>query len=364
MALLWWRKKKDERAEAQVPEAGPVLPEAPAQLEQAPVAAGQVPEAVAPVVEKLPPPPPPEERSSWFARLTTGLTRTRGGFTDQLRGLFGGVKKFDESIFDDLEAILLGADVGPRTTSELVELLRRRVAEDPALAAATAMDLIRQAIREKLERRSGPMNLSALPSVVLVVGVNGVGKTTTIAKLARLFQAYNKRIMLVAGDTFRAGAIEQLTIWSQRLGCDLMKGQAGGDPSAVVFDAVNAARARKLDLVIVDTAGRLHTQSNLMEELGKINRVVKKVVPEAPHETFLVLDATTGQNAIAQAQTFDQMVKLSGLVVTKLDGTAKGGVVVALTDYLDIPIRFLGVGEGIDDLDNFRAGEFVEALFR
>ena len=371
MALLWWRKKKDEPGpQAEEPPVGDTAEALAAESADESLDAELPPELQeedepeAPPVERLAPPPPPEQRSSWLARLTTGLTRTRGSFTDQLRGLFGETARFDDAVFDDLEAILLQADCGPSATTDLVNLLKARVEQEPGLSSEAAMGLIKDSLRARLSRDAGPMALQAHPAVILVVGVNGVGKTTTIAKMARVFQAYGKRIMLVAGDTFRAGAIEQLTIWSQRLGCDLMKGVAGGDPSAVVFDAISAAKARKLDVVLIDTAGRLHTQSNLMEELAKINRVIKKVIPEAPHETFLVLDATTGQNALVQAQTFDRLVKVTGLVLTKLDGTAKGGVVTALTDVLHVPIRFLGVGEGVDDLDNFKADEFVEALFR
>ncbi|MBI2944448.1 MAG: signal recognition particle-docking protein FtsY [Candidatus Wallbacteria bacterium] len=353
MALLWWRKQ------------GEAKPAGEAQAEPA----AEQPKAQTSVVTpghagRLAPPPPPAERASWLARLTTGLTRTRGRFTDQIRGLFGVSQKFDPAVLDDLEAILLQADVGPKATTDMVDLLRRRAEADPAFSSEQALAALKEALRERLSRNLQPLNLDAVPSVVLIVGVNGVGKTTTIAKLARLFQAYGKRILLVSGDTFRAGAIEQLTVWSQRLGCELVRGEAGADPSAIVFDGMNAARARGCDLVMIDTAGRLHTQSNLMDELGKVNRVIKKVVPEAPHETFLILDATTGQNAISQAKVFNEMVPITGLCLTKIDGTAKGGVLVALADYLEVPIRFLGVGEGIDDLDNFRADEFVEALFR
>ncbi|MBI3890391.1 MAG: signal recognition particle-docking protein FtsY [Candidatus Wallbacteria bacterium] len=358
MALLWWRKKDEGKPAAEKAPAGEAQPGTPASSR----AQAQV--HTPGTAGRLAPPAPPGERTSWLARLTSGLSRTRGRFTDQIRSLFGEARAFDPSVLDDLEAILLQADVGPRATTDLVELLRQRVAADPTFTSEAAMAALKDALRERLSRRIGPMNLDAVPSIVLIVGVNGVGKTTTIAKMARLFQAYGKRILLVAGDTFRAGAIEQLTVWSQRLGCEIVKGEAGADPSAIVFDGINAAKARGCDLVLMDTAGRLHTQSNLMDELGKINRVIKKAYPEAPHETFLILDATTGQNAINQAKVFDEMVPITGLVLTKIDGTAKGGVLVALADYLEVPIRFLGVGEGIDDLDNFRADEFVEALFR
>jgi fused signal recognition particle receptor len=271
----------------------------------------------------------------------------------------------DDAFLEELEAILIGADCGVELTGEVLALIRSRAASDPAFGPEQGLGALKECIRSKVSTAARPMNLDRKPfSVILVVGVNGVGKTTTIAKLARIFQAYGKKILLVAGDTFRAGAIEQLTVWGDRLGLDVHRGSAGADPSSVVFDGLSMARARKVDLVIIDTAGRLHTQTNLMEEIRKVRRVVQKVVPDAPHETFLVLDASTGQNAVSQARLFDEALAVSGLVLTKLDGTAKGGIVVTICQKLGIPVRFVGVGEGIDDLDAFRPDEFVEALFQ
>jgi fused signal recognition particle receptor len=350
--VLWWRKKKeDESLEAEKP------------------AAQAVPPATAPAQELPSPKPAPEVakpgQKSWLSRLTDGIARTRSSFTDQIKSLFTSSPRIDEEFYERLEEILIGADCGVEIAAEVMALLRQKSGEDPAFTPDKGIALLKEFMRGKLTRHQAPLNLNREPfSVILIVGVNGVGKTTTIAKLAHVFQGYGKKMMLVAGDTFRAGAIEQLCVWGQRLGIDVSKGAAGADPSAVVFDALCAARARKVELVIIDTAGRLHTQTNLMEEIRKVRRVIQKVVPDGPHETFLVLDSTTGQNAISQARLFDEALSLSGLVLTKLDGTAKGGIVIACSQKLGIPIRFVGVGESLEDLDAFKPDEFVDALFQ
>ena len=348
--VLWWRKKKEDDAS-----------EKPAEPAAAPVA---VPEPDLPRAKPAPEIAKPGQRS-WLSRLTAGITRTRSSFTDQIRSLFASTPKIDDAFYESLEEILIAADCGVEIAGEVIALIRKRASEDATFTPDQGLALLKEYMRGKLTQHQGPMNLNRDPySIILVVGVNGVGKTTTIAKLAHIFQGYGKKIMLVAGDTFRAGAIEQLCVWGDRLGIDVQKGSAGADPSAVVYDALSAARARKADLVIIDTAGRLHTQTNLMEEIRKVRRVIQKVVPDGPHETFLVLDATTGQNAISQAKLFDEALSLSGLVLTKLDGTAKGGIVVAVCQKLGIPIRFVGVGESLEDLDAFKPDEFVEALFQ
>ena len=311
---------------------------------------------------------PKEEGANegWFARLTGGLLKTRTSFTDRIRNLFSSDEGDDlEDQLDELEEILISADVGVEATMTMLDAIREKAeAQEGKVDGEQILTWLKELVSTRVAKNYAPLNLDHEPfSVLLIVGVNGVGKTTTIAKLASIFQAYGKRVLLVAGDTFRAGAIEQLSIWGERTDCPVIKGNAGGDPSAIVFDAMSAAKARKADLLIIDTAGRLHTQTNLMEELKKIRRVIKKHCPEAPHETFLILDATTGQNAISQAEIFSRDVELTGLCMTKLDGTAKGGIVINICERLDIPLRFIGVGEQLDDLQPFRSEEFVDALF-
>lgn len=352
--VLWWKKKKPE--EAPQPEPAPEKPQPPTTTGGATRDAKR-PEGVELADE-------PKERAGWFARLTAGIARSRANFTGQIASLFKDSPKIDDEFYENLEHILLAADCGVEITQEIVTMIKHRAGSDPTFNAEKGMAAIKETIRSKVARNTGPMNLNKDPfSVILIVGVNGVGKTTTIAKLSNILKAYGQKMMLIAGDTFRAGAIEQLGVWGERLGIDVHKGQAGADPSAVIFDGLNAAKARKVDLVVIDTAGRLHTQVNLMEEIRKVRRVIQKVLPEAPHETWLVLDATTGQNAINQAALFDKALSLTGLVLTKLDGTAKGGIVVAISQKLGLPIRFVGVGEGIDDLNAFKPEEFVDALF-
>jgi len=305
-----------------------------------------------------------EAPRGFFARLSQGISRTRENLVGQMKSLLAEAPVMDDVAFERLEELLLSADCSVETALGIVQELRSRYEEDPSLTPEQALAHVRADLSKRISKNFTPMNLDHQPfAVILVVGVNGVGKTTTIAKLAHIFKAYGKKILLVAGDTFRAGAIEQLATWGRRLDIEVRKGKPGGDPSGIVFDALQSAEANGFDLVIIDTAGRLHTQVNLMEEIKKVRRVVQKHVPDGPHETFLVLDATTGQNGLRQAEMFNQALDLSGLILTKLDGTAKGGIVVSIVEKLDLPIRFVGVGEAVDDLQAFRGSEFMSALF-
>jgi fused signal recognition particle receptor len=295
-------------------------------------------------------------------KLRHSLTRTRQSLWGRLRGLFGP-GEVTEDFWAELETLLIQADVGVDTTVALVEWLREE-ADRRGLRQAAAVEALLRERLVTLLRGSGllPLREGDPLTVVLVVGVNGTGKTTSIAKLTRYYQERGKRVLLVAGDTFRAAAIDQLRIWGKRVGADVIAGQPGGDPAAVVFDAIQAARARNADVLVADTAGRLHTKYNLMEELKKVRRVVSRQDATAPHETFLVLDATTGQNALLQARTFKEAVEVTGVILAKLDGTAKGGIVFAISS-LGLPIRFVGTGEKLDDLAEFDAETFVEGLF-
>jgi fused signal recognition particle receptor len=298
-----------------------------------------------------------------FSRIKSGLKKTRGGIMGRMESLFSR-NAFDEAFYEELEEILVGADVGIKTTTELVEKLRELVRVNKIKEADQVRDILKRLILELFEKGSGDSgDRSDNPTVILVLGVNGVGKTTTIGKLASRHRQQGKRVLLVAGDTFRAAAIEQLEIWADRAGADIVRHQQGSDPAAVVFDGMSAAKARAADIVLCDTAGRLHNKTNLMDELKKIYRVIEKAMTGAPHEVLLVLDATTGQNALVQARVFNEAVPLTGLVLTKLDGTAKGGIVIAVANELAIPVRYVGVGEGVDDLQAFDPQEYVEALF-
>jgi len=295
-------------------------------------------------------------------RLADRLRRTSEALIGRIEGVLGG-RTVDNDLLDDLEALLFGADLGVQTAESLLQTVRKEAAGGEA---ATVRNVLRAAIRDRLvavEAKGDPFETRGKPHVVLVLGVNGSGKTTTIGKLAARFQAAGQHVILGAGDTFRAAAIEQLQVWGERVGCPVIASQEGGDPAAVAFDTLKAAKARGCDVALIDTAGRLQTKEPLMEELKKIHRVIGREVEGAPHEVLLVLDGNTGQNAIAQARVFTEATGVTGLVVTKLDGTAKGGVIVGLADELRIPVRFIGVGEAVDDLREFRAEEFVDALF-
>ncbi len=300
----------------------------------------------------------------FFDKLKQGLEKTRKSFTEKIEQLVTGYAKIDDEFLDDLEAVLLSADVGVQTTNKLMADIRAGIKNKEIESPEQLQPFLQQRIKAILENGlAEPQLAEEAPTVIIVVGVNGVGKTTTIGKLGQFYHEQGKKVLFAAGDTFRAAAIDQLDIWATRIGAEVIKHSEGSDPAAVAYDAVQAAKARKSDVVIIDTAGRLHTKANLMEELKKIRRVVSREIPEAPHETLLVLDATTGQNAINQAKIFGDAVQLSGVVLTKLDGTAKGGVVIAVKAELGIPVKWIGVGEGVNDLRPFTPQEFSEALF-
>ncbi len=298
----------------------------------------------------------------FFERLKDGLTKTRKGFIEKVESIFTG-RKIDEETLEELEEILIMSDIGIKAASEIMTVIRERAKKGEAKDLDSVKDLLKKEMIEILGGSQPIVVYDNKPFVILAVGVNGVGKTTTIGKLASRFRSQGFSVLLAAGDTFRAAGIEQLEIWAERAGTQLVKHQHGSDPAAVAFDAVVAAKNRGIDVVIVDTAGRLHTKSNLMEELKKVRRTIEKAMPEAPHEILLVVDATTGQNALRQAELFNEAVGITGIALTKLDGTAKGGIVLAIKKGLGIPIRLIGVGEGIDDLRDFDPKEFVEALF-
>jgi fused signal recognition particle receptor len=305
-----------------------------------------------------------EQEPSLLEKLKSGVQKTRAGFITALEDAFQGKKEIDADLLDELEYTLISADIGVKTTEEILERIRERVERHQLNDAAELKALIREQLLEILSSSErAPARVAEPPAVVLVVGVNGSGKTTTIGKLAQRFKNEQRSVLLCAADTFRAAAIEQLEIWGERTATPIIRQGPGSDPSAVLFDALNAARARKSDYVIVDTAGRLQTKENLMAELQKMSRTAKKVIPDAPHEVLLVLDATTGQNGLEQARKFTETSGVTGIVLTKLDGTAKGGIVVAIARELDLPIRYIGVGEKVDDLLPFDADKFIESLF-
>jgi fused signal recognition particle receptor len=301
-------------------------------------------------------------RMGFFDKLKDKLTKTRQGFIEKVESIFTG-RKIDESTLEELEELLIISDVGTKATSEITSAIREKVKTGEANDAVSVRELLKREMIDILGDSQPIITFGGKPFVILAIGVNGVGKTTTIGKLASRFHDQGLSVLLAAGDTFRAAAIEQLEIWANRADSQLVKHQSGSDPAAVAYDAVAAAKSRNIDVVIIDTAGRLHTKTNLMEELKKVKRAIQKALPEAPQETLLVVDATTGQNAIRQAELFNEAVGLTGIALTKLDGTAKGGIVFAIKKGLGIPVRLIGVGEGIDDLRDFDPKEFVEALF-
>ena len=299
---------------------------------------------------------------SFFDRVKAGLEKTKNNFVKKVETIVIGYAEIDDDFLDDLEATMLVGDLGPKTTAYLMKEIRRGVTEGIINNTNEVMPFMEECITEMLGAQEEVLELHK-PEVILVVGVNGVGKTTTIAKLAHYYAEQGKKVIIAAGDTFRAAASEQLSIWADRVGVSIVKHKEGADPAAVVFDACASAIAKEADLVIVDTAGRLHTKVNLMEELKKIGRVADKQILGAPHQTLLVLDGTTGQNAVSQAKLFGEAVPVTGIVVTKLDGTAKGGVVISIKEELGVPVRWIGVGEQMDDLRPFNAKEFANALF-
>jgi fused signal recognition particle receptor len=302
--------------------------------------------------------------SNVFQRLKAGLSKTQDGFVNRVERLVLRRNKVDEELVDSLEELYIRSDIGPRTTMELMEQLRAAVARAEVRTPEEVLGYLRRQAGDILSGSAGGLNLPAEgPAVVLVVGTNGSGKTTTVAKLGARLRGEGRSVLLAAADTFRAAASEQLEIWGQRTGLDVISQKPGSDPAAVLFDTIRAAQARDCGVVIADTAGRLHTQTNLMEELRKIGRTAAKLVPGAPHETLLVLDATTGQNALAQTRLFHEALGLTGIVLTKLDGTAKGGVIIGLAREFDIPVKLIGIGEKIEDLQDFEPATFVDALF-
>jgi fused signal recognition particle receptor len=301
-----------------------------------------------------------------FEKLKKGLSKTHQGFVEKIDRLFLGKKTIDQDLLDELEAVLFTADLGIRTSTQLIEGVQEGLKRGELLEPEKVKGFIKQEILRILQTSEKPLAIDfskTKPFVIMVVGVNGVGKTTTIAKMAHQYSEQKKKVLIGAADTFRAAAVEQLEIWSKRVGADLIKHSNGSDPSAVAFDSIHAAKARNADLVFIDTAGRIHTKINLMEELKKIKRIIGRECPGAPHEVLLILDATTGQNAISQAKLFDEAIGITGIALTKLDGTAKGGIIVGITEEMKIPIRYIGVGESMDDLREFNASDFVQALF-
>ena len=298
----------------------------------------------------------------FFEKLKAGLQKTKNALFGRVHDLFVSMRKVDEDLLEELEEILITSDVGVETTEKIIAKLRRRIQEDRITETEDAYNALKEVIGEMIQDGE-PLNLSSKPSVILVIGVNGVGKTTSIAKIANYLKGEGKKVILAAADTFRAAAIDQLGIWADRIGVDMIKHEEGSDPASVVYDAAAAAKARGADVLIIDTAGRLHNKKNLMDELSKINRVVDRELPRAARETLLVLDATTGQNAVIQAKEFSNTANITGLVLTKLDGTAKGGIVISVKDELGIPVKFVGVGEKADDMQPFIASDFINALF-
>ncbi len=298
----------------------------------------------------------------FFDRLKASLTKTRGHFIERIESVLIN-RTVDESVLNDIEEILITSDVGTVATKDIIQLLKQKIRSGAVSNPAEVTSCLQEEMTGLLGHPQPLVVEGFRPCVILMVGVNGVGKTTTIGKLAQRFVDEGKSVVLAAGDTFRAAAVEQLEIWAQRTGAAIIKHQSGSDPAAVAFDAAEAAKSRNADVVIIDTAGRLHNKSQLMDELKKINRVIKKSIPDAPHDILLVVDGTTGQNALRQAQIFNEAVGLSGIVLTKLDGTAKGGIIFAIYKELGIPIKLIGIGEKADDLRDFRANDFVKALF-
>lgn len=304
-----------------------------------------------------------EEKKGFFGRLVAGLTKTRDNITSGLNNIFSAFSSIDDDFYDELEETLIMADIGVNATMAIVENLKEKVRELKIKEPEACRTLLMNSICEQMQVPEDAYRFEDEKSVVMVIGVNGVGKTTSIGKLAGQLKNNGKRVLVAAADTFRAGAIDQLNEWTNRAGVELIAQAEGSDPAAVVFDAVNAAKSRKADVLLCDTAGRLHNKKNLMEELRKINRIVDREYPEAHRETLVVLDGTTGQNALAQAKEFGEVADITGIVITKLDGTAKGGIAVAIQKELGIPVKYIGVGEHMDDLQKFDPRAYVEALF-
>ena len=304
-----------------------------------------------------------EEKKGFFARLVSGLTKTRNSIMSGFDAVFSGFSKIDDDFYEELEEVLVMADLGIHTTETIIDNLKLKVKEQHIKEPADCKQLLMETIKEQMFVDEQAYDYENKQSVILVIGVNGVGKTTTIGKLAGQYKQAGKKVVLAAADTFRAAAIEQLAAWADRAGVDIISGQEGSDPASVIYDAIAAAKARKADMLICDTAGRLHNKKNLMEELKKINRIIDREFPDAHRETFIVLDGTTGQNALVQAKQFKETADITGIILTKLDGTAKGGIAIAIQAELGVPVKFIGIGEKLEDLQKFDAESFVDALF-
>lgn len=299
----------------------------------------------------------------FFDKLKNGLEKTKNNFTEKITDLLSKAVNIDEELYEELEEILITCDIGVETTLYIIENLKKKIKEEKIKDPSLLSNSLKEVILDILGDEENSIEPSNTPEIILVIGVNGVGKTTSIGKICCRLKDEGYKVVMAAADTFRAAAIEQLEIWSERAGVDIIKHQAGSDPAAVIFDAIQASKARKADVLVCDTAGRLHNKKNLMEELAKINRVIDREYKEAYRQTFLVLDATTGQNALQQAKQFMEVCPIDGIVLTKLDGTAKGGIVISIKHMLNIPVKLIGVGEGIYDLQEFKSKEFIEALF-
>ena len=304
-----------------------------------------------------------EKKKGFFSRLVEGLTKTRNAVVSGIENVFLGYDVIDEDFYEELEETLIMGDIGIRASTDIIEELRKRVKEDHLNSPSQCRDVLIDTIKQRMDLGENAYEFENRKSVVFVIGVNGVGKTTSVGKLASQLKNEGKKVLVVAADTFRAAAIEQLEEWTKRAGVDIIAQNEGSDPGAVVFDACKAAKARNADVMIVDTAGRLHNKKNLMEELKKINKIIEREYPDAYRETLVVLDGTTGQNALEQARVFNEAANITGIILTKLDGSAKGGIAVAIQAELSIPVKYIGVGEKIDDLHKFDSQEFVDALF-
>lgn len=305
-----------------------------------------------------------EEKKGFFGRLVAGLTKTRDSIASVFDDIFSGFSSIDDDFYEELEEVLVMADIGIHTTEKIIEDLKVKVKENHLKEPAQCREYLIRSIKDQMAVDEDAYAFENKKTVMLVIGVNGVGKTTSVGKLAGQYKNSGKKVLLAAADTFRAGAIEQLTEWSRRAGVDIIAGQEGSDPASVVFDALAAAKARNVDMLICDTAGRLHNKKNLMEELKKINRIIDREYPEAYRETMIVLDGTTGQNALVQAKQFKEAADITGIILTKLDGTAKGGIAIAIQAELGVPVKYIGIGEKIEDLQKFDSDSFVDALFQ
>ncbi len=304
-----------------------------------------------------------EEKVGFFERLKNGLAKTRNNIVSSIDSIFGAFSSIDEEFYEELEEILIMGDIGIRATEQIIEQLKSEVKKNHIKEPVDCREILIQTIKEQMQVEKDAYEFEDKQSVILVVGVNGVGKTTTIGKLASIYKEQGKKVLIAAADTFRAAASEQLEVWADRAGVDIITGKEGSDPASVIFDAVNAAKARNVDVLLCDTAGRLHNKKNLMEELKKIDRIIEREFPQAHKESLVVLDGATGQNALNQAREFKEATQITGIVLTKMDGTAKGGIAVAIQSELGVPVKFIGVGETICDLHRFNTEEFVDALF-